>query len=327
VRELNHVIKILADEVFNNEQQRYYLVIDKLDEDWVDDTVRYLLIKALVEAVKELNHAMKAVKIVIAIRRDLLDRVIQKTKEVGFQEEKYEPLFLNLKWTKEQLFEMLDRRVNKLVRRQYTHGTVSWSDLMPQKIGPGRQLTIDYLSDRTMYRPRDLIVLFNRCIEQAVGRPEITAAMIQHAESEYSQRRLTSLYDEWRAEFPELSECVDLLKRLPAHFHIDAIPIDKIEDKCLALATGEARDQGVISGWAKLVADQKMKPSEFRARLVGVLYQTGLLGLKIEATTSIQWSFLHVLTIPWASIRDDGAIVVCPVFHRALGINPIQKAS
>src|SRR5205823_5545717 len=100
-------------------------------------------------------------------------------------EEKYQPLLLNLRWTKEELLSLLNRRIEKMVRRQYTKDPVTWSDLLPQQIH--RQQTSDYLIERTMYRPRDLIVFFNFCIEQAVDRPEITARMVSQAEGAYSQ--------------------------------------------------------------------------------------------------------------------------------------------
>jgi hypothetical protein len=189
VRELTTVIKMLGESVFEKAQPRFYVLLDQLDENWVADHFRYRLIKALIETVKEVNHHMKGVKVVVAIRRDLLNRVIQETRDAGFQEEKYEPLYVNLKWTKEQLFEMLDRRVNKLVRRQYTGDPVSWCDVMPKTIA--KKPTIDYLIERTMYRPRDLIVFFNICIQEATDKPEITAQMVLHAEAEYSKQETT----------------------------------------------------------------------------------------------------------------------------------------
>jgi len=47
VKALSDVLHLLADEVFNDEQQAYYVVIDRLDEGWVEDSLRYKLIRAL----------------------------------------------------------------------------------------------------------------------------------------------------------------------------------------------------------------------------------------------------------------------------------------
>jgi len=101
VRELTTVLKTLAEDVFNQSLPRFHVTIDRLDENWVADPIRYRLIKALIETSREINHQLRSVKILIAIRRDLFDRVIQETREPGFQEEKYTSSTLNLRWTKE----------------------------------------------------------------------------------------------------------------------------------------------------------------------------------------------------------------------------------
>ncbi len=149
--------------------------------------------------------------------------------------------------------------------------------------------------------------------------------MILHAEAEYSQKRLRSLFDEWYAEFPELQECVRLLKHLPAQFRLDAIDDPAVGETCLALAATPAKQRGRLSEWATLVVDQKMLPSDFRARLASVFYRIGVVGLKTEKATEIGWSFLHAPVTPVAAIRDDCTVALCPVFYRALGINPASE--
>ena len=69
VRELTKVIRMLGAQVFDTTQQRFYVLIDGLDENWVDDHFRFRLIKALIETVNEVNQNMKGVKVVVAIRR------------------------------------------------------------------------------------------------------------------------------------------------------------------------------------------------------------------------------------------------------------------
>jgi hypothetical protein len=51
------------------------------------------------------------------IAADLLDRVVRLTRDAGFQEEKYETLYLPIEWTKESLTGFLNARIDKLVKR------------------------------------------------------------------------------------------------------------------------------------------------------------------------------------------------------------------
>ena len=52
VKELHDVISLLGDDIFTDDSQPYYIVIDKLDEDWVGDRIKSKLIKALIESIK-----------------------------------------------------------------------------------------------------------------------------------------------------------------------------------------------------------------------------------------------------------------------------------
>ena len=149
---MNQVIRTLGESVFSTPQRRYYLLIDKLDESWVDDKFRYRLIKALLETASEINKNMPGVKIIIAIRQDLLDLVIHQTREPGFQAEKYDQLAVRIKWNDDQLLGMLNKRVNLLIQRRYSSGQLKWSDIMPSKVL--KVPTKEYLISRTMYRPR-----------------------------------------------------------------------------------------------------------------------------------------------------------------------------
>lgn len=113
IRQLSEIID-LVDTVLSDPQKHYYLVIDRLDEDWIEDRLRYRLIRALIETVRDFRKVQNA-KLIVAIRYDLLDRVFRLTRDAGFQEEKYESLFLPLDWTPEQLIDVLDQRINFLV--------------------------------------------------------------------------------------------------------------------------------------------------------------------------------------------------------------------
>jgi len=118
IRQLSDVIDLLA-EILADPLKRYYVVIDRLDENWIEDKLRYRLIRALIETARDFRKVEHA-KIIIALRFDLIDRVFRITRDPGFQEEKYESLYLDVEWTKEQLIEVLDSRINHLVKQRYT---------------------------------------------------------------------------------------------------------------------------------------------------------------------------------------------------------------
>jgi len=52
IRQLSDMIELI-DEVLEDPKRCYYVVIDRLDEDWVEDGLRNLLIRALIETVRD----------------------------------------------------------------------------------------------------------------------------------------------------------------------------------------------------------------------------------------------------------------------------------
>ena len=72
----------------------------------------------------------------VAIRRDLIDRVFRVLREEGamFQEEKYHSRYLPCIWTPSSIIAVLDERIDELVARRYqknrriTHRDVTYTD-------------------------------------------------------------------------------------------------------------------------------------------------------------------------------------------------------
>ena len=86
VQDLSKVLDLVQG-VFEGKAQTYYIVIDALDEDWVEDKLRYRLIMALIVTARDFIP-IDGVKVILALRRDLLDRVFRFARDAGFQEEK-----------------------------------------------------------------------------------------------------------------------------------------------------------------------------------------------------------------------------------------------
>ena len=65
--ELTRVIEVLAEQAQEDRMNTYYILIDKLDEKWVDDGIRFRLIRALIESLKVFRRITN-LKILVALR-------------------------------------------------------------------------------------------------------------------------------------------------------------------------------------------------------------------------------------------------------------------
>lgn len=219
--------------------------------------------------------------------------------------------------------ELLDLRVHRLVRRRYTKQLVGWKDLLPAQVDG---VAVDkYVVERTMYRPRDVVVFFNCCIEQAIESPEISPKKFRSAEAEYSRLRFRSLADEWYGDYPNLLRFVESLKKKPPSFTVADIGIAELEDQCLGLVADAEAPDGELKRCATKVVAGELDGARMRVRLVKVWYEVGLVGLKTETFGSTSWSFRDRYVMPEAEIADTTRVEIAPIFYRVLGVKPHRK--
>jgi len=312
VQDLNRVIQLL-DKVLSNNQKGYYIVIDRLDEGWVEDKLRYKLIMGLILTSRDFLKVRNA-KVIVAMRKDLIDRVFRLTRDSGFQQEKYESLYLRLHWTKENILAILDRRIENLVSRRYTNVPVTHKDLLPKMDGLG-----EYLFARAP-RPRDIIDFFNKCILAATDQSRLTASHLRTAEGEYSKSRLRAVGDEWSSDHPDLLDFVALLRGHSASSKVSKITRDDIDKLCLRLAAEAGSGAPDLTACAVEVINGHMAAEDFRIRFVLVLYKTGIVGLKLAPHEKPSWDDERGRAVSAAEVDDETSIVIHPAYHRALGI-------
>lgn len=318
VKELHDVISLLSEDIFNDRKQRYYIVIDRLDEGWVGDHVRFRLIKALMETVRTFKK-IQSVKIIIALRTDLHYRVLKETVSSGFQEEKFRSLYLNLKWTRLQLEKLLDDRVNYMFKRQYSSAGVGLKDILPSNQIDQRS-SVEYILDRTFFRPREAIIYLNECIARAEGTSRITVQLIRQAEVAYSQQRLTSLADEWRRDYPNLQRSTELLNRRDTPFSISRLTDDDAEKVAVSiLENGKAGDELYESAENYYLTGKSSK-EQFFEKLIDIFYIVGLVGVKPDPHLGRQWSYQDHPSLTNGQLKTTSQIDVHKTFWASLGV-------
>lgn len=316
IAKLSKVMELLNQDILTDDQKRYYITIDRLDENWVSEDIRYNLIRALLEAARDFNNRVGNVKIIVALREDLIERVFRLTRDSGYQEEKYRALYLRLHWDKRQLEEMLDRRVTQLVKEQYTGQPVTLRKLLPERIEKADP--IDYIIDRTLYRPRDVIAFFNQCMEEAQGKARISQEVLLKAESSYSLDRLRALADEWSSDYRLLVELCFCMKHFPSHFVQGDIEGELVERLFELLTKPEAQramDDELLQKLSSAIAagdNSSALSSYFRA-----MYRVGVVGVKPSEGIGVHWSFRGQELV---HVSEDARHHVHPIFHRVLSI-------
>jgi len=134
---------------------------------------------------------------------------------------------------------------------------------MPQnRKKPGDGEPIDFLIERTLLRPRDVIDFLNRCFDETHELTRLSLADIRSAEIGYSEARLQGILDEWGNSYSGLKATFPLIAKLGSRFTPSQITdedllehVSKMPPECDPEA-GEV-NEGVVNGEQMLVTNQQ----------------------------------------------------------------------
>ena len=318
MRELTMVMDLLGEELPRDKQRKYFITIDKLDENWINDMLRFKLLRALMETIRDYNVRIYKLKIVCAIREDLLDRIFRFTRSVGDQQDKYRSLYLQLHWKPSELKHVIENRINRLIQHQYAKRySVRISDVMPKKVR--EKDTLKFVIERTLYTPRDVIMFFNECIKQAEDRAKINQKHVLTAEGIYSESRLRALSDEWSADYTTLGEAAFILKQMDRSFKVRDLDKSDFGERLLnyLIRAFQTKKKDYIY---KLI-EEKMDFDEIVPELLRIFFQVGIVGVKREAYLETYWSH-EGKKLPASDINEEASIHIHPAFFRILGVRP-----
>ncbi|WFB37849.1 DNA repair protein [Kiritimatiellota bacterium B12222] len=319
LQDLKKVQDLLAENAFDDPQKKYFLLIDQLDEDWAETDTRCKFIRALIEETKDFRR-IPNVKIVTAIRKDLLDLVFDKTRGAGFQEEKYEAYIYNISWVRKNITELLNTRVKQVYKMKYTKDTVRFSDVFPKPQKHENITAIDFIIERTLFRPRDAIQFANECFAGSTGKGRITWRALRSAETKYSLKRLKSLSEEWQEIYPALNQTIEILRGLPTPFVKSNISSDSVHELACNLHELDHSDPCVQTAVRLYDTNAGIKESDLVNIVLSCLYRIGAIGIKISSSMPISWSHIDAPILQKSEIKRVNSIHVHKMLHNALEI-------
>ena len=293
-KETDNLMKKAETTIFNSTQKKYYIVIDDLDKDWVNEEIVYDLIKCLMYAIREFKN-FKGVKIIIALRENLYRIVVNKAIETrGEQSEKFDSCTLTLGWTKDELEDLINKRLSFIFKERYTNNVPKIKDILKEN-------EWQYMLDRTLMRPRDLIDFFNKFITEFAkdSNSEISnSSLIKSAEKIYSQNRLKALNDEWNENYGNLELIYGFIAKQKTGFtmptiatHFDTFVSEKHNEMVLN-ANFARKFKDELDEYANTMNNTKQLLTKFLV----ILYDIGLIGFK-DDSSKILYAYENAGTI------------------------------
>lgn len=320
---LNKMIKVLDEDILDSDQYFTYIVIDDLDQDWVDEQVANTLIRCLFRTILELKR-IRRLKILVALRTNIFEE-LNFGGRTGGQEEKVRSLTLTMRWTPPQLISLLDERARVAAAQYGIPDVFSIRDLVPAT-NKTRGDPLAYILTRTLMRPRDAIAYLNECFALAGGKTRITWNEITAAERPYSYKRLLALRDEWKPTYPDIEKVFNLFRFAPTPMSRDELTT-RLDEAVLLPAD---RNFAGIRWMTELsqplwegIGDREWV--ELYHPLVRLLFNLGFLGCSTSRARHI--TYVHddpTFAERFSNLNSSDCFYVHPAFRAALDVSSLD---
>ncbi len=317
VLELLDIVEIMKEDLFVDHQSKYYILFDDVDTEWIEDSLRLELIGAMVDVIKEFRQ-LPGIKIVISLRENLNEIVFSKHQHKGSQREKLKPLYSSLEWSSTELAELVDKRLKLLSENQFDIKQAF------NQIRRGNKKALDYVLERTFYRPRDIISFMNHIIENANDRASFSSDIISKAEPSYSIERFQALEDEWYENYGKISEVCGFLRGIDNGFKLKTVSETVfaelyVEDNGNKYFKGELL--AALNDWKK----NTINFIGFQKKLMYILYRIGILGVKKGPGYPTAFYFTKEVIIEKTDISNNCKFYVHPALYSMFKINVLAQ--
>jgi hypothetical protein len=297
------------DALLRQSQNRFYVLIDRLDEGYENDEIGAAIVSGAIAASAELNKRFESVRCVI-FQRDNILRAVQKfdpdyTRNI-------EGEVTSIHWDTHQLQNLVGKRLNVAFDIGLENAQRIW-DRCTADEGFGRELQgiggFKKCLQFTLYRPRDLLALLNQAFYNAgrENRDVIVLKDLEKTAKAISGSRLDDLKKEYSSVFPSLSAAVSIFDGLSPEMTfgeatsvLDSLPLEisKLTQQALA-----EQDYAILKSEGVLRA----------------LYSVGFIGT--HDAHSSTFTFCHDGRQPDREFSPSDQVLIHPCYWIALNLS------
>jgi len=318
---LNQMIVILNNEILESPQHFTYIIIDDLDKEWIDENLAILLIRCLFQAVVDLQQ-VKYLKILVALRSNIFQQLNYDKQSRGGQEEKLRGLALDIRWTVNDLQDLLNTRAEVASRFYQIDPPKTLSEMLPN-VNKRSGNPLLYILNHTLMRPRDAILYLNACVREATGKDKINWENIHNAERTYSNERLLALRDEWKDPYLGIDKVFEKFQQKLAR--MSETDITEVLDE-IALLPADKNFSG--STWLTTMCEPifaagsaKKTWYETYGQLISLLYTIGFIGIAKGSQGRAQYSYENPGFAQFnGKLPENVYFEIHPAFRQALNI-------
>lgn len=288
------------------------VLVDELDKGWDASEDAVAFVAGLFQAAVSINTQLTNIRVYVSLRKELYDNIPALYEDA----QKVRDIIETVEWDELGLMELIGRRIGRrLPELEDIPHRDRWNYIFAETLEYRRNKSFNYMIDRTLYRPREIIQFCNDVVETAAARDGSHSVpfdyqQIVDAEYGYSESRLKDICSEYRFQYPGLQSVLETFRGMP--FNFDREPLN---EHILGLIVGEKPIAPEAFNWC-----QHMEPESLIQALwtVGFLRAQAVGGIKARRRSGS--SYLGSHQIASLNLMGIHKFHVHPMFRSYLGL-------
>ena len=251
------------------EQKKVLVLIDELDRGWDNSEDAQAFVAGLVQAAMSLNEISENLIVAVSLRQELYDNIPALYDDA----QKYRDVIEVIRWDETKLLALIASRIRHSLPESLSDATDSkcWNTAFVETLQYRQTRSFNYIVDRTLYRPRELIQFCTDALEQTLEKmgERVDYEVLSHAELMYSEARAKDIASEYRFQYPGILSVFEVFRG-----RTYAFDREDLEMLCLEIVEGEVPTDAEARSWItgqdhELLIEILWKVGFLRAQAVG----------------------------------------------------------
>jgi hypothetical protein len=315
LEEIHHLLPDLKEALV---KETVIVLVDELDRGWDASEDAQAFVAGLFQACISINSLSPNLTVYMSLRQELYDNIPALYEDA----QKYRDMIELIAWNEKGLQQLIARRVNHALTERYPQYAVDssalsdedlWGLLFQETLDYRQSKSFNYMVDRTLYRPRELIQFCQQAVDSARASATSTPlgyAVLTQAEIQYSEERTKDIAAEYRFQYPNLLEVFEVFRGKSYLFDRSTLEL-----LCLGMIVGDTVKGPEAVKWLEYLDPEA---------LIEVLWQVGFLRARavggIKAQRRSGSSYLGPHQVSNLSLGNISQFQVHPMFRSYLGM-------
>lgn len=260
---LEEINSLMSDIKSILESKEVLVFVDELDKGWDGGEDAQAFVAGLFQACVTINSLSKNLTVYMSLRQELYDNIPSLYEDA----QKYRDLIETVSWNEEGLRGVIGARMRYAVKALEGQDDVAcWNYLFAETLNYRQNKSFNYVVDRTLYRPRELIQFTSQAVDSALkgnSAAPLDYSVISQAEVVYSGDRTQDIAAEYRFQYPGLLSVFEVFR---GRQH--TLDRSELELLCMELALGDIPISEEAYDWVG---------NEDSAKLIEILWRVGFL--------------------------------------------------